>query len=88
MHDADRALEVGHPVVEPEDIEVGKEPGLQAQVADLLGNAGAMVPQAFHAGIDPAVVVVTIPPSPVVITLRGWKEKTPTFPSPPAGGPW
>ena len=31
--------------------------------------------------------VVTAPPSPVVTTLRGWKERQPAAPSPPHGIP-
>ncbi len=71
---ADRRLDVGHPVVEPDD-RVLLEDHLVGAVAHSVADAHPVLAQQSELVVDSALSVVSIPPSPVVITLRGWKEK-------------
>ena len=78
---ADRGLDVGHPVVEAVDRIVLED--------HLWSCRGARCPaptcRAGAAGGSarrtPGSAVVSMPPSPMVITLRGWKEKQTMSPS-------
>ena len=77
---ADRRLDVGHAVVEAEH-RVLLEDHLRAAVPHRVGHAHpVLAQQAELARPIPGSRVVSMPPSPVVITLRGWNEKQATSP--------
>ena len=71
---ADRRLDVGHPVVEAEH-RVLLEDHLGRRVPDAVVHAHPVLAQQAELASSAASVVVSMPPSPVVITLRGWNEK-------------
>ena len=49
LHEADGRLQIGHPVVEPELVEVGEQERRRAVVPDFLGDRGAVVAELLGA---------------------------------------
>ena len=77
---ADRRLDVGHAVVVAERGVRLEDDLLRAVPLRVSGTLMPCCRSRRNCASQSASVVVTMPPSPVVMTLRGWKEKQATSP--------
>ena len=83
LHQADRRLDVSHPVVESQLSKRGQETAVPVECR-CRSSGLAVIAQAPGSPARPESEVVSIPPSPVVMAFRGWELKRPAVPNVPA----